>query len=53
MYQIQKNDTWELVELPHGKSSIGVQWIYKMKYNMDGSISKHKEHLVAKGYVQK
>jgi hypothetical protein len=52
MSQIQKNDTWELVELPHGKSSIGVKWIYKLKYNMDGSISKHKARLVAKGYVQ-
>ena len=52
MSQIQKNDTWELVELPHGKSSIVVKWIYKLKLNMDGSISKHKAHLVAKGYVQ-
>jgi hypothetical protein len=47
MYQIQKNDTRELVELPHGKYSIGVKWIYKMKYNMDGIISKHRAHLVA------
>jgi hypothetical protein len=53
MSQIQKNDTWELVELPHGKSSIGVKWFYKLKYNMDRSISKHKAHLDAKGYVQK
>jgi len=50
--QIQKNDTWVLVDLPHGKSTIGVKWIYKLKFNMDGSISKHKSHLVAQGYVQ-
>ena len=41
-----------LVDLPHGKSTIGVKWIYKLKFNMDGSISKHKAHLVAQGYVQ-
>ena len=50
--QIQKNDTWVLVDLPHGKSTIGVKWIYKLKFNMDGSISKHKGHLVTQGYVQ-
>jgi hypothetical protein len=52
MSQIEKNDTWELVDLPHGKSTIGVKWIYKLKFNMDGSISKYKACLVAKGYVQ-
>ena len=36
--QIQKNDTWVLVDLTHGKSTIGVKWIYKLKFNMDGSI---------------
>jgi len=41
-----------LVDLTHGKSTIGVKWIYKLKFNMDGSISKHKEHLVAQGYVK-
>ena len=41
-----------LVNLPHGKSSIGVKWIYKLEFNMDGSISKHKAPLVAQGYVQ-
>jgi hypothetical protein len=40
--QIEKNDTWVLVDLPHGKSIIGVKWIYKLKFNMDGRISKHE-----------
>jgi hypothetical protein len=50
--QIEKNDTWELVDLPHGKSTIEVKYIYKIKFNMDGSISNHKAQLVAKLYVQ-
>ena len=41
-----------LVDLAHGKSTIGVKWIYKLKFNMDGRISKHKACLVAHGYVQ-
>jgi hypothetical protein len=48
-----KNDTWDLVKLPKGKDVIGTKWVYKTKYNSDGSIDKHKAHLVSKGYAQK
>jgi hypothetical protein len=47
---IEKNNTWELVDCPHGKDIIGVKWVYKTKLNLDGSIQKHKARLVAKGY---
>ncbi|CAH9095067.1 unnamed protein product [Cuscuta epithymum] len=49
---IEKNKTWELVNLPKEKNVIGLKWVYRTKYNSDGSISKHKARLVAKGYVQ-
>jgi hypothetical protein len=48
-----KNDTWNLVKLPKGKDVIGTKWVYKTKYNSNGSIDKHKACLVAKGYAQK
>lgn len=48
--QIQKNDTWELMPAPKDKKVIGVKWIYKLKHNIDRSITKHKACLVAKGY---
>ena len=35
---IAKNDTWELVELPEGKNVIGLKWVYRTKYNADGTI---------------
>jgi hypothetical protein len=35
MSQVEKNDTWELVDLPCGKSIVGVKWIYTVKFNMD------------------
>ena len=49
---IEKNQTWELVDLPNGRDVIGLKWIYKTKYNEDGSIKKHKACLVAKAYSQ-
>ena len=36
------NNTWELVNRPHGKDIIGVKWVYKTKLNPDGTIQKHK-----------
>ncbi|MCO5581736.1 hypothetical protein L7F22_035625 [Adiantum nelumboides] len=45
------NETWKLVPFPEGKKSIGCKWVYKVKHNADGSISKYKARLVAKGYV--
>lgn len=49
---IEKNKTWQLVDLPKGKEVIGLKWVYKTKYNEDGSIQKFKARLVAKGYAQ-
>jgi len=50
---INKNDTWELVELPQGKKCVGCKWVYKTKLKADGSINKHKARLVEKGFTQK
>ena len=50
---IMKDGTWELTELPKNKVPIGWKWLYKSKFNADGSIDKHKARLVAKGYSQK
>ena len=49
---IMKNDTWELTKLPKNKVPIGCKWLYKTKFNADGSIDKYKAILVAKGYSQ-
>lgn len=53
IFSIEKNDTWDLVQLPAEVKPIGLKWVFKIKRNTDGSINKYKAHLVAKGYVQR
>ena len=50
---IEKNNTWELVELPKGMKKIGVKWVFKTKLNEKGEVDKHKARLVVKGYAQR
>ena len=52
MQALRKNETWDLVPTSPHKKAIGCRWIYKVKYNADGSINRYKARLVAKGYVQ-
>jgi len=39
--------------LPKGAKSIGCKWIFKKKYQSNGSIDKYKARLIAKGFTQK
>jgi hypothetical protein len=52
MTALDVNATWELVALPKDKKTIGCKWVYKVKHNVDGSVSRYKARLVAKGYAQ-
>ena len=49
---LENTHTWDLVDLPHGKSAIGCKWVYKIKTKSDGFIERYKARLVAKGYAQ-
>ena len=51
-HSLQKNDTWELVNLPPGRKLVKCKWVYKTKFVSDGSPFKYKEILVANGYSQ-
>jgi hypothetical protein len=49
---IMRNDVWEVVPRPVGKSVVTSRWLYKTKYVADGSIEKHKARFVARGFSQ-
>uniref|UniRef100_A0A2N9EG31 Integrase catalytic domain-containing protein n=1 Tax=Fagus sylvatica TaxID=28930 RepID=A0A2N9EG31_FAGSY len=52
MKALQKNSTWEVVDLPEGKIPVGCRWVFTIKYKADGTIERCKARLVAKGYTQ-
>ncbi|GAA0163351.1 transmembrane signal receptor [Lithospermum erythrorhizon] len=54
-YEIQAleaNGIWELVQLPPGQRALGSRWVYKVKYNSDGSLERLKARLVVFGNHQ-
>jgi len=52
LHMIEKNNTWQLVDIPQDRKVIGVKWVFKTKLNVDDSINKFKARLVVKGYAQ-
>jgi hypothetical protein len=53
MDSIEENGTWSLVDLPPGRKPIKVKWVFKVKRDEHGAVSKHKAHLVVKDYMQR
>ncbi|XP_073119562.1 uncharacterized protein [Henckelia pumila] len=50
---LEANKTWSLMPLPSGHRSIGCKWVFKIKYNSNGTIERYKARLVAKGFTQR
>ncbi|KAL0352338.1 UNVERIFIED_CONTAM: Retrovirus-related Pol polyprotein from transposon RE1 [Sesamum calycinum] len=53
MGSIVSDETWVLVDLLSGCTTIGCKWIFENKLKPDGTIDKFKARLVAKGFKQK
>jgi len=49
----EKSQTWFLTELLVNKKPIDIKWVFKLKLNPNGTISKRKARLVARGFLQK
>jgi hypothetical protein len=50
---IMRNDVWDIVSRPEGKSVVSSRWLYKIKHVADGSIEKFKVRFVVRGFSQK
>ncbi|XP_016173481.1 uncharacterized protein LOC107615982 [Arachis ipaensis] len=50
---LMQNHTWKLVPLPEGREAIESRWVFRAKYNADGSLQKYKARLVAQDFSQR
>ena len=50
--QLTKQGTFKLVDLPSNWQAIVSKWVYCIKHNHIGTITKHKARLMAKGCSQ-
>ena len=53
MDSLEKNDVWELIELPEGRQPVGSKWVFKTKMDANGKIECYKARLVAQDLSQK
>ena len=47
------NQTWELVELPEGRTPVKCRWTVRVKRGAGGKVIRYKARLVAKGFSQR
>ena len=52
MSTLHSNKTWELVRLSSCSNVVDCKWVYKIKCNSHGTVSRYKGRLVAKGFLQ-
>jgi hypothetical protein len=50
---LERNKTWDLVEIPKDRKVVSCKWVYKLKKGSDDKVERYKERLVEKGYSQK
>jgi hypothetical protein len=49
---LMSNKTWTLFPPVPGRNVIDCNWVFKLKYKVDGSVDCHRARLVAKGFKQ-
>lgn len=47
-----KNSTWSLVPKMKDMNMISTKWLFRVKYNKDGTVERYKARLVARGFQQ-
>ena len=46
---LEGEGTLEISDLPPGKKALGCKWVFKIKYNSDGSVERYNARLVILG----
>ncbi|MFS7923079.1 putative RNA-directed DNA polymerase [Helianthus anomalus] len=49
---LHKNGTWSLVPPVHNANVVNCKWVYRLKTDPNGNITRYKARLVAKGFNQ-
>ena len=49
---LNEHGTWTIVPRPENRKVVSSKWVYRVKYKADGTISRYKARLVARGYTQ-
>ena len=49
MVALDKNEAWDIMELPTGRNPIGNKWVFKKKLNAEGKVEKYKARISSKG----
>ena len=52
MGALEKNNMWDLCDLPKGHKTVGCKWVFTLKYKSDGTLDRYKARLIAKGFTQ-
>ncbi|GKB07657.1 retrovirus-related pol polyprotein from transposon TNT 1-94 [Tanacetum coccineum] len=53
LQDLEDNETWVLTSLPPNHKAISSKWVFKTKYNLDGTVERLKARLVIRGFDQK
>eukprot|EP00253_Pinus_taeda_P021368 PITA_21368 len=53
MMALGKNGTWDLVELPKDKKTVGCKWVFKLKRGVNDTEDRYKARVVVKRFSQK
>ncbi len=49
---LKDNNTWDIVNMPSDQHVLKECWVYKVKRDAHGQVSRYKAHWVVKGYEQ-
>ena len=52
LWNLYTYQTWCYTPLPNNRKAISCKWVFKVKYNLDGSIERYTVRLVAQGFSQ-